>query len=226
MGKRFATSMEGLGSVVLLVVLFSTAALADELDSTGSFTATLQWTVEWVLIGAIAVLAFLIIRMLVFGSGTTKATPDMYKPQRKPAKIFLLPSELAKHDGADSSLPVYVAVRGTIYDVTSRRDMYGIKGQGYNCLAGRDASRALAKHSLDEKTCKNPRIDDLSPGELDALDAWEASYSQKYQVVGYVVQSEEEKAAKTAEEKKRYDLETARLREQEKQQAASKGKAK
>ena len=181
---------------------------------------------EWVLIGAIAVLAFLIIRMLVFGSGTTKATPGMYKPQRKPAKIFLLPSELAKHDGADSSLPVYVAVRGTIYDVTSRRDMYGIKGQGYNCLAGRDASRALAKHSLDEETCKNPRIDDLSPGELDALDAWEASYSQKYQVVGYVVQSEEEKAAKTAEEKKRYDLETARLREQEKQQAASKGKAK
>ncbi len=83
--------------------------------------------------------------MLVFGGAAPRALPPRAPaaPQRKAAQIFLTPDELARYNGADQSLPVYVAIRGTVYDVSPRRDMYGTVGQGYNCLAGRDASRAL-----------------------------------------------------------------------------------
>ena len=133
-----------------------------------------------------------------------------------PRKVFLLPHELARHNGADKSLPVYVAIRGTLYDVSARRDMYGVVGQGYNCFAGRDASFALAKHSTDEKDCAVSDISGLTAGELDALEQWEGSFRQKYPVAGHVVHSEQEKAAKTAEEEKRYAQETARLEQEKK----------
>jgi hypothetical protein len=178
----------------------------------------LYWLVEWILIGCIGVLVVFILRMVLFGSGSSGPRAP-YKPKRKPAKIFLTPADLAGHDGSDASLPVFVAIRGAIFDVSSRRDMYGVKGQGYNVLAGRDASRALAKHALDEATCNNPNIDDLTKGELDALESWEGSFKQKYNVVGYVVADETEKAAKAAEEKLRYDRETKELEEKEKKEA-------
>lgn len=102
---------------------------------------TVQWFAEWVLIGAIAVLVVVIGKMLLFGSKPAARAPVV--PKRKPAQVFLTREELARYDGSDASLPVYVAIRGTIFDVSPRRDMYGVKGQGYNCLAGRDATRAL-----------------------------------------------------------------------------------
>ena len=137
-----------------------------------------------------------------------------YKPKRAPPKIFLTSQELLQYDGSDSSIPVYIAIRGQIYDVSARRDLYGVKDQGYNCLAGHDASRALAKHSLDAETVKDSNIDDLTKGELDALDSWEGSYKQKYPCVGEVVK-QEEKSQKEADEKKRYDAETQRLQSEE-----------
>jgi predicted heme/steroid binding protein len=88
--------------------------------------------------------------MLVFGGAAPRGPLPpraAAAPQRKAAQIFLTPDELARFNGADKSLPVYVAIRGTIFDVSPRRDMYGTVGQGYNCLAGRDASRALGLFS-------------------------------------------------------------------------------
>lgn len=130
--------------------------------------------------------------------------------------------ELALHDGRDPKQPVYVGIRGVIFDVSSKRSTYGIRGQGYNMFAGRDAARALAKSALDEETCLNPNISDLTKGELDTLEQWETSFRQKYPVAGEIVASAEEKQKKEAEEKKRYDLETARLEAEE--SAASKSK--
>jgi predicted heme/steroid binding protein len=55
-------------------------------------------------------------------------------------------AELSKYDGSDPSLPIYVAIKGDVFDVSTKPDSYG-KGAGYNCFAGKDASRV----SLNEK---------------------------------------------------------------------------
>ncbi len=113
-------------------------------DGGQGWLASLEWLVEWLLIGAITALVLYILQMLVLG-GPSRPVRSAVLPKRKPAHVFLTPQELARYNGADPKLPVYVAVRGAIYDVSPRRDMYGVPGQGYNVLAGRDASRALGE---------------------------------------------------------------------------------
>ncbi|OJI97169.1 hypothetical protein ASPVEDRAFT_24143 [Aspergillus versicolor CBS 583.65] len=56
--------------------------------------------------------------------------------------VILTPTELSLHDGTDPALPIYVAVNGTIFDVSANPGMYG-PGGGYHFFAGRDASRAF-----------------------------------------------------------------------------------
>ncbi len=55
------------------------------------------------------------------------------------SKVFT-PEELAKHDGKDASAPIYVAIKGTVFDVSAKKEMYG-PGAGYHCFAGKDASK-------------------------------------------------------------------------------------
>ena len=49
-------------------------------------------------------------------------------------------SELAKYDGSNAELGIYVAIKGDIFDVSENTGAYGA-GAGYNCFAGKDASR-------------------------------------------------------------------------------------
>ncbi|KAI5304577.1 hypothetical protein KEM56_006313 [Ascosphaera pollenicola] len=55
--------------------------------------------------------------------------------------INLTPSQLALYNGSDPSLPIYLAVNGSIFDVSSGERFYG-KGASYNHLAGAEANRA------------------------------------------------------------------------------------
>lgn len=55
--------------------------------------------------------------------------------------------ELAEHDGKDPEAPIYVAIKGTVFDVSAKRAMYG-PGAGYSCFAGKDASKVK---KLEEK---------------------------------------------------------------------------
>ncbi|KAJ3012133.1 hypothetical protein HKX48_006437 [Thoreauomyces humboldtii] len=91
-------------------------------------------------------------------------------------------AELSAHDGTDASKPVYLAVKGTVFDVSQARDMYA-PGAGYHVFAGKDASKALGKSSLDPADCI-PDYSDLNEEERDTLDKWEAHYRKKYTVVG------------------------------------------
>ena len=50
------------------------------------------------------------------------------------------PTELSKFDGTNPSSPIYLAIKGIVFDVSSQRDMYK-PGAGYNVFAGKDASR-------------------------------------------------------------------------------------
>ncbi|KAL1957469.1 hypothetical protein VTO42DRAFT_5932 [Malbranchea cinnamomea] len=69
----------------------------------------------------------------------TKA-PELKAYLRGPLR--LTPSQLARYDGSDPNLPIYVAINGTIYDVSRSPHMYG-PGGGYSFFAGRDATRAF-----------------------------------------------------------------------------------
>ncbi|KAK7920323.1 heme binding protein [Apiospora marii] len=50
--------------------------------------------------------------------------------------------ELAQFDGRNPESPIYLAINGTIYDVTANRRTYG-PGGSYNIFAGVDASRGF-----------------------------------------------------------------------------------
>ncbi|KAK7731814.1 hypothetical protein SLS53_008635 [Cytospora paraplurivora] len=55
--------------------------------------------------------------------------------------VYLTPEELAQFDGTDPSKPIYLAINGSIYDVTPGARMYG-PGGSYRFFAGTDASRS------------------------------------------------------------------------------------
>lgn len=56
--------------------------------------------------------------------------------------VRLTDAQLAEYDGTDPKKPVYLALNGTIYDVSAGRKTYG-PGGSYHFFAGRDAARAF-----------------------------------------------------------------------------------
>ncbi|KAL0489582.1 steroid-binding protein [Acrasis kona] len=96
--------------------------------------------------------------------------------------------ELSKFDGKDGR-PIYMAVSGTVFNVSSKPEMYGPEG-AYGLFSGKEATRGLAKSSL--------KVEDLQPfgskegltaGQLRTLADWEEYYKERYQIMGHVVES-------------------------------------
>ena len=94
----------------------------------------------------------------------------------------LTAEELRRYDGSNVDLPILLAAKGVVYDVTRGRDFYG-RGGAYGAFAGVDCSRALAKMSLDPKDV-SADVSDLTPDELKVLDDWVRKFDGKYPVVG------------------------------------------
>ena len=119
-------------------------------------------------------------------------------PPRQPL-VFrdFTPRELQPMNGTKNNA-VYLAVKGTVYDVTPGRMFYG-PGGPYANFAGRDASRGLACGSFDEemltKDLDGPldALADLGAEELETLDGWEETFRGKYQRVGRLVAEGERK---------------------------------
>lgn len=101
------------------------------------------------------------------------------------------PHTLLPFNGTNGQ-PVYLAVRGKVFDVTSGRNFYG-PGGPYENFAGRDASRGLAHGSFDEemltKDLDGPldTLADLDKDQLEALQGWEERFNEKYLVIGKLV---------------------------------------
>ena len=57
-------------------------------------------------------------------------------------QIELSDAELLQYDGSDPSKPIYLALNGTIYDVSASPQTYG-PGGSYHFFAGHDAARAF-----------------------------------------------------------------------------------
>ncbi|ERF72117.1 hypothetical protein EPUS_02908 [Endocarpon pusillum Z07020] len=62
--------------------------------------------------------------------------------------LLLTPSELTLYNGTDPLLPIYLALNGTIYDVSVAPQTYG-PGGSYHVFAGRDATRAFVTGCFD-----------------------------------------------------------------------------
>lgn len=112
-----------------------------------------------------------------------KVRPEISPPKDDPITI----EDLRKYDGSDELRPVYVAIKGVVYDVTPNRSAYET-GKSYHIFAGRDASRALAKSSLRIEDASD-KYDDLSEQERHVLDDWEVYFQKRYSVVGKLVQN-------------------------------------
>ncbi|KAG2205788.1 hypothetical protein INT47_003971 [Mucor saturninus] len=102
-------------------------------------------------------------------------------PQSTPITV----SELAKFNGSDPSLPIYVAIKGDVFDVSKNTSSYG-PGAGYSVFTGKDSSKALGKSSLKPEECIAD-YSDLTEKELETLEQWHAFFSKRYNIVGKVV---------------------------------------
>uniref|UniRef100_A0A286Y5N0 Cytochrome b5 heme-binding domain-containing protein n=2 Tax=Cavia porcellus TaxID=10141 RepID=A0A286Y5N0_CAVPO len=80
--------------------------------------------------------------------------------------------------------PIYLAVKGVVFDVTSGKEFYG-RGAPYNALAGKDSTRGVAKMSLDPADLTHDTTG-LTDKELETLeDVFTTVYKAKYPIVGY-----------------------------------------
>lgn len=61
-----------------------------------------------------------------------------------PSSAPIRASLLAQHDGTDPAKPIWLAIKGTVFDVSAKRGMYG-PGAGYNVFAGKDGSVGLGE---------------------------------------------------------------------------------
>ncbi|KAK2022536.1 membrane-associated progesterone receptor component 1 [Colletotrichum zoysiae] len=127
-----------------------------------------------------------------------RPTPPPTLPREPPATVFRVftPRALLPFTGEDGR-PVYVAVRGRVFDVTAGRSFYG-PGGPYSNFAGRDATRGLAMGSFDEDMLTADldgpldALEGIGPEEEEALRGWEETFDSKYLVVGRLVAAGEE----------------------------------
>ncbi|XP_043701280.1 membrane steroid-binding protein 1-like [Telopea speciosissima] len=111
--------------------------------------------------------------------------PEVVEPLPPPVQLGEITEEVLKaYDGSDGKKPLLMAIKGQIYDVTQSRMFYG-PGGPYALFAGKDASRALAKMSFEEKDLTGD-ISGLGPFEIDALQDWEYKFMSKYVKVGTI----------------------------------------
>ncbi|PVU87457.1 hypothetical protein BB560_006485 [Smittium megazygosporum] len=108
--------------------------------------------------------------------------------------VKLTKRQLASYVGKLPLDPIYIAIKGVVYDVSVNggRRFYG-PGGAYSIFAGRDASRLFSRFDFDEGVTQEEldspidKLDDLSPEEQDSLDAYIQLFESKYERVGILV---------------------------------------
>ena len=150
---------------------------------TESSSMSVASPINLILLGLLALLVYYRLR---------PATAQKLPPSARPVLFrSFAPKELRPFNG-ENGQPVYLAVRGNVFDVTPGKNFYG-PGGPYENFAGRDASRGLACGSFDEdmltKDLEGPLDDlsDLGSDEKEALQDWEERFREKYVIVGKLV---------------------------------------
>ncbi|ORX70051.1 cytochrome b5, partial [Linderina pennispora] len=96
-------------------------------------------------------------------------------------------SELAMYNGSNPDLPLLLAVKGDVYDVTDGWGFYG-PGSTYHIFAGRDSSRAFGTNCLSREDHLTHDTRGLSERELAGIEGWHSFFDnhQRYVKVGTV----------------------------------------
>ncbi|KAF7362611.1 putative steroid-binding protein 3 [Mycena venus] len=106
---------------------------------------------------------------------------DLAPPKDDPFTL----AQLKEFDGSDPSKPIYVSIKGTVFDVSAKADVYGA-GRSYNIFAGKDGSKGLGMSSLKEEHAV-PDYVDLSETDRKVLDDWHGFFTKRYNIVGKVI---------------------------------------
>ncbi|KAI4524236.1 progesterone binding protein [Schizophyllum commune Loenen D] len=107
--------------------------------------------------------------------------PNLAPPKDDPFTL----EDLKAFDGTDPSKPIYVSIKGTVFDVSSKRDVYG-PGRSYGLFAGKDPSKGLGMSSLRPEHAI-PDYEDLNEGDRKVLDDWHGFFTKRYNIVGRVI---------------------------------------
>eukprot|EP00039_Didymoeca_costata_P029571 m.25252 g.25252 ORF g.25252 m.25252 type:complete len:168 (-) comp7690_c0_seq1:3385-3888(-) len=146
----------------------------------------------------IVVILYLFTQLITPNPATHSHVKNEPEPEIAPREYTL--EDLRKFDGCTPSKehngrkPIYMAVKGTVFDVSRGADFYG-PGGPYAIFAGRDASRGLATYDLTDSAVKDTMDDlsDLTPDEIEVLDGWQESFTLKYIVRGNLVEAHQVK---------------------------------
>jgi membrane-associated progesterone receptor component len=121
-----------------------------------------------------------------------KLIPESLLPD---ASLVLTAEDLAVHDGTASRIPegyaaapIYVGAGDKVYDVSFGGVTFYGPGGPYHKFAGRNASRALAKMSLDDEDLKSCDTTDLNDKQRGVLSDWIKTFSERkmYPVAGLI----------------------------------------
>eukprot|EP00729_Bicosta_minor_P004026 gene4026-8936_t len=93
--------------------------------------------------------------------------------------------QLAAYKGVDGA-PIYMSINRRIFDVSSGESFYG-PGSGYDVFSGVDATKSLAKMSLDPADTNAVDYEPADDDERETLEGWLSKISGKYPEVGRLV---------------------------------------
>lgn len=130
-------------------------------------------------------IVIVIISVAVLFFSNQKAIEQAPKPSSSKKGVLMSATELARHDGSDPNIPVYIAILGRVYDVDKGRRHYG-KGSGYNVFAGRDSTPSFVTGMFSREKATDD-VSGLSPEEMIGIKDWMDFYRKDYTYVGKVV---------------------------------------
>lgn len=110
------------------------------------------------------------------GSSKQVEEEEEEEEEPEPPRNFTI-KQLRHFDGVEDEKtheqkPVYLSVKGTVFDVSKGRDFYG-PGGPYEVFAGRECGAALASMSFDEDLLDDiSACDNLGVGDKSVLDDW------------------------------------------------------
>lgn len=102
--------------------------------------------------------------------------------------VNLTLDELAVYNGADPKLPIYLAINGSVFDVTCAPEIYGPKG-AYRFFSGKDSARAFVTGCFQNPDEFTYDLRGLDPEEAaHDISSWQKYFekSSKYWYVGTV----------------------------------------